>query len=177
MRRSVNYNAPTPTVRGLTGGCAGVGRGCGVGFGEQFQVLARWRGVSRFRVWGAASSPAVFDASAVPILPTKNPPPPRHLAPLPHALSPAVVLLHALAGGFVLVAEMVVLRVVPTGAYRRLPFAFFFLCCLDAFLDGARGLAAVIAWRSAALGVGGQGGREEGDGEEGVGEVRGVEGH
>ena len=90
------------------------------------------------------------------------------MTPLAHALSPAIVLPHALASGFVLVAQMVVLRVVPTGAKRRLSFALFFLGGLDAFLDRARGLAAVVAGRSAALGVGGEGGREEGEGEEEV---------
>ena len=96
------------------------------------------------------------------------------MSPLAHALSLAVVLPHALAGGLVLVAQMVVLRFVPTGAKRRLAFALFFLGGLDAFLDGARGLAPVVAGRSAALGVGWEDGREEGEGEE---EVRGVGEH
>ena len=131
---------------------AGVGRGLRCGFG----------GVS------GVEAGAVSAHSAVPILPPKNPSPPRHLSPLPHALSPAFVLPHALAGGLVLVAEMVVLRVVPTGAKRGFSFALFLLGGLDAFLDGARGLAALVAGRSAALGVGRQCGCEEGEGEEEV---------
>ena len=94
---------------------------------------------------------AVSAPSAVPILPPKNPPPPRHLTPLPHALSPAIVLSHTLASGLVLVAEMMVLRVVPTHAERRFPFSLFFLGGFDAFLYGARCLATLVAGRSAAL--------------------------
>ena len=67
---------------------------------------------------------------------------------------------------------MVVLCVVPTRAERRLTFAFFLLSGLDAFLDGTRGLAAVVAGLSAALGVGGERGSEEGEGEESA-----VDGH
>ena len=69
---------------------------------------------------------------------------------------------------------MVVLRVVPAGAKRRLPFALFILGGLYAFLDRARRLATIVAGRSAALGVGREGHREEGEGEE---EVTGVEEH
>ena len=61
---------------------------------------------------------------------------------------------------------MVVLRVVPTGAELRFSGAFFLLGSFDAFLDSSWGLAAVVAGRSAALGVGWEGGREEGEGEE-----------
>jgi hypothetical protein len=88
------------------------------------------------------------------------------LTPLPHALSPAIVLPHALAGGLVLIAEMVILCVIPSGAERGLSFAFFLLSSLDAFLDGAWGLAAVAAGRSAALAVCGQSSCEKGEGEE-----------
>ena len=105
---------------------------------------------------------------AVPILTPKNASPPRHLTPLPHTLSPAIILPHALAGGLVLVAEMVVLRIVPTITELRFSGALFFFSCFDALLDGARGLAAVVPRRSAALGVGRKGGREEGEGEEEV---------
>ena len=55
-------------------------------------------------------------ALPVPIRPPKNPAPPRHLPALPHTLLSACVLPHPLAGGLVLLLEMVVLRVVPTGA-------------------------------------------------------------
>ena len=104
---------------------------------------------------------------AVPILPAKNPPPPRHLAPLPHAFSPAFVLPHALAGGLVLLLEMLVLGVEPTGAELCLPVGFFFLGAADALLGGPWGLAAaVVAGRSPALGIRcGRG--EEGEGEKG----------
>ena len=96
----------------------------------------------------------VLGVSAIPILPSKNAPPPRHLTPLPHALSSAIVLPHALAGSLILVAEMVVLCVVPTLAKCGFPFAFFLLCGFDAFLDGAWGRVAFVAERSAALGIG-----------------------
>jgi hypothetical protein len=96
----------------------------------------------------------VSGASAIPILPSKNAPPPRHLSPLPYALSSAFVLPHALAGSLILVAEMVVLRVVPTRAKCGFPFAFFLLCGFDAFLDRAWGRVAFVAERSAALGIG-----------------------
>lgn len=115
-----------------------------------------------------------FVHSEVPILPAKNPSPPRYLTPLAHALSLAVVLPHALAGGLVLVEEMVVLRVVPAGAKLRLSFTFFLLGCFDAFLNGARGLTAFVAGRSAVLCIGGERGSEEGEDEE---EVTGVEEH
>lgn len=117
-----------------------------------------WGAVAGCDFGGAAG--AISAHSAVPILPAKNPSPPRHLSPLPHALSPAFVLSHAFAGGLVLVAEMVVLCVIPIGAKRRLPFAFFLLGGLDAFFDSSWGLATVVAGRSAALGVGGEGGSE-----------------
>ena len=73
-----------------------------------------------------------------------------------------------------MVAVVVVLCVVPTRAEFRFPGALGFLGGLDAFLDGARGLAAVVAGRSAALCVGRDSRREEGEGEE---EVSGVEEH
>ena len=96
----------------------------------------------------------------VPILPPKNPSPPRYLSALLHALSPAFVLSHSLAGGLVLVAEMVVLCVIPTRAERRFPFSLFFLGGLDAFLDGAWGLTTVVTGRSATLRFRRQGGYE-----------------
>ena len=148
-----------------------MGRGCGAGLEVRFRGSEWCRGAADFGLGSSVGAWAVSYASAVPILPPKNPPPPRHLSPLPHAHSPAFVLPHALAGGLVLVAEMVVLRVIPAGAKRRLPFALFLLSGLDAFLDGARGLAAVVAGRSAALCIGGDSGCEEGEGEE---EVSGV---
>jgi len=88
------------------------------------------------------------------------------LAPLLHALSPAFVLSHSLAGGLVLVAEMVVLCVVPTRAERRFPFSLFFLGGLDAFLDCTRGLTTVVAGRSATLRFRRQSGCEKSEGEE-----------
>tara|TARA_X000000950_G_scaffold283242_1_gene383657 strand:- start:2778 stop:3218 length:441 start_codon:yes stop_codon:yes gene_type:complete len=105
---------------------------------------------------------------AVPILPPKNAPPPRHLSALPYAFSAAFILPHALAGGPVLVSKMVVLRVVPAGAKRRLPFALFLLSSLDAFLYGARRLAAVVPGRSATLRFRRQSGCEESEDEEKV---------
>ena len=106
----------------------------------------------------------VWGASAIPILPSKNASPPRHLSPLPHALSSAIVLPHSLAGSLVLVAEMVVLCVVPTRAERRFPFSLFFLGGLDAFLDCKRGLTTVVAGRSATLRFRRQSGREKSEG-------------
>ena len=128
-------------------------------------------------MWGASVAPdlvcsfkvvrcAVSHTSAVPIIPPKNSPPPRNLAPLLHALSPAFILSHALAGGLVLVTKMVVLCVVPTSAERCLPFSLIFLGGLDAFLDGAWGLATVVTGRSVALRFRRQGGYEESEGEE-----------
>ena len=111
---------------------------------------------------------AVSHASVVPILTPKNPSPPRHLAPLLHALSPAIVLPHAFAGGLVLVAEMVVLCVVPTRAERRFSFSLFFLGGLDAFLDSTRGLTTVVTGRSATLRFRRQSGCEESEDEEKV---------
>ena len=109
----------------------------------------------------------------VPIWPPKNPAPPRHLPALPHALLSARVLPHALAGGLVLVLEMVILRVEPTGPQFSLPLGLFFLGAANALLDGPRGLPSpVIAGRTAALGVR-CGGGEEGEGEgEGCGRSR-----
>ena len=107
--------------------------------------------VRRFGGVNGGAACAISHASAVQILPPKNPSPPRHLAPLLHALSPAFVLSHSLTGGLVLVAIMVVLCVVPTRAERRFPFSLFFLGGLDAFLDGRRGLTTVVAGRSATL--------------------------
>lgn len=119
---------------------------------------------------------AVSAPSAVQIMPPKNPPPPRHLTPLPHALLLAIVLSHALTGGLVLVAEMVVLRVVPTLAKRRFPFSLFFLGGLDAFLCGARGLATVVAGQLVALRFRRKGGCEKSEGEEKVTEGHGLGG-
>ena len=101
--------------------------------------------------------------SSVAVGPAKNPTPPRHLSALGDPLSAPYVFAHALPGGLVLVAVVVVLRVVPTRAQLRVPCALGFLGSLDAFLDGARGLAAVVVRRSAALCVGGDRGREEGE--------------
>lgn len=103
-------------------------------------------------------------ALSVPIRPSKNPAPPRYLPALPHAFLAARILAHALAGGFVLVLEMMVLRVVPTGAEFGLPRGLLFLSAADALLDSARGFAAAVAGRSPALGVSCRRG-EEGEGE------------
>ena len=113
-------------------------------------------------------------ASPVAVGPTKNPTPPRHLAALGDSLSAPGVFAHALPGGLVLVAVVVVLCVIPTRAEFRFPCALGFLGGLDAFLDGSRGLAAVVAGRSAALRIGRQCGCEECEGEE---EVTGVREH
>ena len=113
-------------------------------------------------------------ALPVAVGPAKNPTPPRHLAALGDPLSATCVFAHALPGGLVLVAVVVVLCVVPTRAEFRFPGALGFLGGLDAFLDGARGLAAVVARRSAVLRIDRQCGCEEGEDEE---EVRGVEEH
>ena len=56
---------------------------------------------------------------------------------------------------------MVVLRVVPTGAQFGFARSLLFLGASDALLDGTRGLAAIVAGRTASLRVGGQGGREQ----------------
>ena len=120
----------------------------------------------RFWTQSSVTPRAVSAGLAVPILPPKNAPPPRHLTSLLHSFSAALILSHALACGLVLVAEMVVLCVVPTRAERRFPFSLFFFGGLDAFLDGARGLAAIVAGRSAALRFRRQGGCEESEGEE-----------
>lgn len=106
-----------------------------------------------------------YTVLSVPIRPPKNPAPPRHLPALPHAFLAACVLPHALSGGLVLVFEMLVLGVVPTGAEFGFPRGLLFLGAADAFLDGPRGLAAaIVAGRSPALGV------RCGNGEEGEGD-------
>ena len=108
----------------------------------------------------------ILAALAVPIWPAKNPSPPRHLPALTHTPSAAIVLTHTLAGRPVLVAKMVVLRVVPTGAQFGFARSLLFLGAPDTLLDGTRGLVAIVAGRTASLGVGGQCGREKGEGEE-----------
>ena len=142
-------------TQGLTGGCGGVDGSADGGVRPRF-----WRRVPH-RFGGRSA------ALPVPIWPPKNPAPPRHLPALPHAFLAARVLPHALAGGLVLVLEMMVLRVVPAGAELGLPRGLLLLGTANALLDGARGLAAaVVAGRTAPLGIrGGHG--EEGDREDG----------
>ena len=88
------------------------------------------------------------------------------LAPLLHALSPAFVLSHSLAGGLVLVAEMVVLCVVPT-VRSALPFSLFSSAALM-LSSTVRGLTTVVAGRSATLRLRRQSGCEKSEGESAV---------